>query len=226
MPAALRGSILVKSKPMGARVYLDGELRGYTPTSVGPVPMGKHLLRLERPGYRQRGELIEISPEEQEVNADLVPTPLYKKYAANLGQMAQEVTRPQIGPATANAARTLSLERVVLGVVKDLMNDGGTEVLLGFFDVRTGRRIADKKIIFQGDEYGQLKSEVARTVTALVNAGDGAQDRALRTADPLEGKAGTEEWTGEDRGGRNTQAERGKPQHDPLEGVSGTEDWN
>ena len=224
LTAALRGAAVVKTRPMGARVYIDGELRGYTPVSIGPLSMGKHLLRLERPGYRQRGELVEITPEEQEISADLVATPLYKRYDAGLGQMAQEVLRPQIGPATANAARTLSLDRVVVGVVKDLNDNGGTEVVMGLFDLRSGRRIADRKITFQGEEFGELRSEVSRAVTMLVNAGDGARDRTEHTADPLQGKHGTEDWSSEDKGGRNNLPDRSQPR-DPLHGHSGTEDW-
>jgi hypothetical protein len=139
--------------------------------------------------------------------------------------MALEVVRPQMGPGIASAARTLSLDRVIVGALKELNNDAGTEVVLGLFDTRSGKRLSDKKIIFQGDEFGQLRTEVGRTVTALINAADGNRDRPQITHDPLQGKHGTEEWSGDDRGGRNTQAERIHPPKDPLQGVSGTEDW-
>jgi hypothetical protein len=225
VPASLRGMAIVRTRPGGARVYVDGELRGYSPMTIGPLSMGKHLLRLERPGYRQRGEIVEITPEEQEVTAELVPTPLYKKYNAGMEAMALEVVRPQMGPAIGSAARTLSLDRVIVGALKELNNDGGTEVVFGLFDARSGRRLSDKKITFQGDEYGQLRSEVGRAITALVNAADGNKDRPTATRDPLQGKHGTEEWTGEDRGGKNTQSDRVHPPKDPLQGMSGTEDW-
>jgi hypothetical protein len=224
-PAQLRGLAVVRTRPGGARVYVDGEMRGYTPLSIGPLPMGKHLLRLERPGYRQRGELVEITPEEQQVTADLVPTPLYKKYNSGMEAMALEVVRPQMGPAIASAAKTLSLDRVIVGALKELNNDGGTEVVLGLFDARSGRRLSDKKVIFQGDEFGQLRTEVGRTVTALMNGADGNRDRPVVTKDPLQGKHGTEEWSGDDRGGKNTQSDRIHPPKDPLQGMSGTEDW-
>lgn len=224
-PASLRGSVVVRSKPLGARIFVDGELRGYAPASIGPLPMGKHLLQLEHPGYRQRGEIVEISPEELEVAAELVPTPIFKKYDAGRAALAQEVFKPTAGPAITTAAKTLSLDRVVVATLKELKNDAGTELVMGFFDIRSGRRLSEKKMIIQGEEYGQVRNEIGRGVTALVNAVDLARDRPKQVADPLDGKAGTEEWSGEDRGGKNTAAERSASKRDPLDNVSGTEDW-
>ena len=220
LPAALRGSVLVRTHPSGARVFVDGELKGYTPLTVGPMAMGKHLLRLEHPGYRQRGEVLEVSPEERELRAELVPTPLYRKYAAGMTQMAQEVLKTQIGATTASASRTLALDRVLVGVVKELREGTGTEMVMGLFDVRNGRRLSEKKVVFQGDEYGQLRAEVGRAVTALVNAADIAHEH---TADPLMSRHGTEDWMGDDRGGHNVNAE--KRGGDPFDVRSGTEDW-
>ena len=33
-----------------ARIFLDGEFQGYTPMKLETLPIGKHILRVERPG--------------------------------------------------------------------------------------------------------------------------------------------------------------------------------
>lgn len=46
------GSVAVESRPEGARVILDGQLLGMTPTVLSGISVGSHQLRLERDGYR------------------------------------------------------------------------------------------------------------------------------------------------------------------------------
>ena len=71
--AQLRGNFNVKSKPAGARVYLNGEFQGYTPFSLQTLPIGKQLLRVERPGFRQFGTIIEVTPEDQDLTREPSP---------------------------------------------------------------------------------------------------------------------------------------------------------
>ena len=49
---SLVGSLLVESRPPGARVVLDGKALGVTPLTVPDVRPGSHPLRLERAGYK------------------------------------------------------------------------------------------------------------------------------------------------------------------------------
>ncbi|MBI3185201.1 MAG: PEGA domain-containing protein [Myxococcales bacterium] len=223
--AQLRGNLNVKSRPAGARVYLDGEFQGYTPVSLQTLPIGKHVLRLERPGCKQHGAVVEVTPEEQEIATDLSPTPPFKAYDSLLDKLAQEVTREKGGATMASIAKTLNLDRGVVGTVKEINESGGLELLVGIFDLKAGKKLSGKKIIFQGDEYGQLKSEVGRLVNQLVNAADGGGEKLVKTSDPLEGRHGTEDWNAEDRGGGRTGSEKKRRGKDPLDSVSGTEEW-
>jgi hypothetical protein len=95
--------------------------------------------------------------------------------------------------------------------------------VVGLYDLRSGHRLAGKKAVFQGDEFGQLKSELGRVVNALMNSADGPQEKVSKTADPLKGVHGTEDWGSEDRGGKGTTQK--KKSHDPLDGMNGMEDW-
>jgi serine/threonine protein kinase len=51
-PESLVGSLVVETRPAGARVVLDGKALGVTPLTVPDVRTGSHPLRLERTGYK------------------------------------------------------------------------------------------------------------------------------------------------------------------------------
>lgn len=226
--AQLRGNALVKSRPGGARVYVDGEFQGFTPMTVQTLPIGKHLLRLERPGFQQSGQLLEISPDDTEVSAELVPTSAYKNYDAQLDKVASEVVRTgQQTPGVVALGKSLHLDRALLGTVRELPERGGTEMVLAFFDINSGKRLGGKRLILQGDEFGQLKNEVNRLVNHLINSAEGGTEAVVKSSDPLTNHHGTEDWNSEDKGGktRTKEQQQKKKGGDPLEGVNGTEDW-
>jgi hypothetical protein len=217
----LRGGATVKSRPAGARVYVDGELVGYTPVTLPTLTLGKHLVRLERPGFRQHGLILEVTPDDVESSTDLVPTPAYTAYDAQLDRVAGEVIRGGDKSAGVTAlGNSLGLERALVGTVKAV--EGGSELHLGYYDIKSGRRLGGRRAVLQGDEFGQLKQEMERMVNQLVNT---SGEKVTRSSDPLDTRGGTEDWSAEDRGGRTKAAEKKKKTDDPLDAVSGTEDW-
>lgn len=222
--SSLRGTVTVKSQPLGARVYLDGEFQGYTPFTLPPLQVGKHMLKLSRPGFRQYGQLMEVTPDDAEVTAELSPTNNYKKYDSQLDKVATEIVKTTPSPSAVTMGKALSIDRGLLGTVKDL-GPNGTELVVGFFDLRDGKKLASRRIVLQGDEFGQEKQEMSRLVNYLVNNGLGGGEQKVKAADPLENRHGMEEWNGEDQGGRSRQVSEKKKKGDPLDGVNGTEDW-
>ena len=73
-PASERfsGELAVESRPAGASVYIDDRLVGRTPLSVGAVPAGEHLVRLELDGYRRWTSSIRVvAAESNRVTASL-----------------------------------------------------------------------------------------------------------------------------------------------------------
>jgi PEGA domain len=226
--AALRGNALVKSKPAGARVYVDGEFRGFTPMTVQTLSVGNHLLRLERPGFHQYGQVMVVTPDDVEVSATLRPTDAYKAYDARLDTVAAELLRggnAPSNPAVSGLGRSLGLERSLLGTVRHQPDNGTTELVLGFYDLSSGRRLGGRRVVLQGDEYGQLKSEMGRLVNHLINNAEGGRERAVKSSDPLDNSHGMDEWNAEDRGGKRTSKDKRSGKGDPLDAVSGTEDW-
>ncbi|RKG93966.1 PEGA domain-containing protein [Corallococcus sp. CA053C] len=219
----LRGTATFKSRPAGARVFVDGEAVGYTPVTLPALPVGKHLVRMERPGFRQFGQIAEVTPDDTEVSAALVPTATYKAYDVQLDKVVSDVSRPSDKPANAVVAlgKSLGLDRTLLGTVR-VIPEKGTELAVGLFDVKSGKRLGSRRLVLQGDEYGQLKLEMERVVNQLINT---EGEKVIRAKDPLEGRSGAEDWSAEDRGGQQKQSEKKRSTDDPLDSMSGTEDW-
>lgn len=222
--AQLRGALNLKSKPSGARVYLGGQFQGYSPLSLHTLAVGKHLLRLERPGHQLFGMMVSVSPEEQEVGTELSPTPAFKAYDAVLDKLSAEVARGKGGPTMASIAKKLNLDRGLVGTLKEVNESGGLELRVGVFDLKSGARLSGKKSLLQGDEFGQLQAEVGRLVHRLLEEATSVRERVVKASDPLENRQGTEEWNLEGRDSRSSERPK-KRSKDPLESVSGTEDW-
>lgn len=219
--SVLRGNATIKTRPSGARVYLDGEFRGFSPVTISTLPVGKHLLRIERPGFKRFGQIIEVSPDDVDVAAQLEATGAWKSWDGMMDKVAQDAARGQ-GASLSSLGKLLALDRAVIGTLKEVDENGATEVSVGVFDLRSGKRLSSRKVVYQGDEYGQLKNEVGKLVNALLNAADGPKETAVRSSDPLDRTSGMEDWSGEDKGGK---VQKKKGAGDPLDGVSGMEDW-
>jgi hypothetical protein len=56
----VRRKMVVNSNPSGARVYFDGEYKGTTPVEFPFKWYGGHRLRLERDGYNDSVQVVEL----------------------------------------------------------------------------------------------------------------------------------------------------------------------
>jgi hypothetical protein len=66
------GTLVIESKPAGAKVYVDNKLAGTTPLSVPNLPAGSHAIRLERDGYRRWSSSVRVvAAERNRVTASL-----------------------------------------------------------------------------------------------------------------------------------------------------------
>ena len=57
--AAARGSITINSEPPGT-VFIDGRDVGSVPVIEEPVSVGRHTIRVERPGYKTKTETLDV----------------------------------------------------------------------------------------------------------------------------------------------------------------------
>lgn len=66
------GTLVVDSRPTGAKVFLDGRPVGNTPLSMREVRAGEHAVRLEHDGYRRwSGSVRVVAAEQNRVTASL-----------------------------------------------------------------------------------------------------------------------------------------------------------
>jgi hypothetical protein len=66
------GTLVVDSRPTGAKVYVDGRLVGSTPLSLRGVRAGEHAVRLEYDGFRRwSGSVRVVAAEQNKVTASL-----------------------------------------------------------------------------------------------------------------------------------------------------------
>ena len=66
------GTLVVDSRPSGAKVFLDGRAVGSTPLSMREVRAGEHAVRLEHDGYRRwSGSVRVVAAEQNRVTASL-----------------------------------------------------------------------------------------------------------------------------------------------------------
>jgi hypothetical protein len=66
------GTLVIESKPPGAKVYVDNKLAGTTPLTVPNLPAGSHAVRLERDGYRRWSSSVRVvAAERNRVTASL-----------------------------------------------------------------------------------------------------------------------------------------------------------
>jgi serine/threonine protein kinase len=61
-PTAVEAGISLKSNPVGAQVYVNGEFRGSTPLQI-KLPLGKHAVRLTLPDYHEWEAQIHLTEE-------------------------------------------------------------------------------------------------------------------------------------------------------------------
>ncbi|MBN2694774.1 PEGA domain-containing protein [bacterium] len=67
------GTIAVSAEPVEAKVYIDGKFAGVTPYFSDNLKVGKHYIKVEADGYVPYGEIITLLPQENPINAPLVP---------------------------------------------------------------------------------------------------------------------------------------------------------
>jgi hypothetical protein len=55
-------TLVVQSRPAGARVTINGRSTGVTPLTVATMTPGSHRVRIERPGYQPWTTTVRVTP--------------------------------------------------------------------------------------------------------------------------------------------------------------------
>ena len=65
-PERFVGTVVVESRPVGAKVFVDGKGMGVTPVTIPDVRVGSHVVRLEMAGHRRWSKSIRVVAGERE----------------------------------------------------------------------------------------------------------------------------------------------------------------
>jgi tetratricopeptide (TPR) repeat protein len=206
-----RGSTSLFSTPAGARVFIDGEVKGYAPLSVDRLPVGRHLVRFERPGYMNFGQVVDItSTDDTPVKAHFQATKDYADVEDQLGQALKEVEATACGQATFRLIKHYNLDRAIFANVR---TSGDNLVLdLALVDLPSHKRIAHRKNSFEGEDPQNLSREVNRLVAGLLaDADDRPKASSGGSKDPLDSIDGMEGWDEDKGGGRSSSDDDDRP---------------
>ncbi len=81
-PAVVRGQLVVRSKPSGARLEVNGRDRGRTPVTVRDLPLGAVTLKLTRDGYTAEQRRVTLTSARSSQTLDVPMTKAPAKAAA------------------------------------------------------------------------------------------------------------------------------------------------
>jgi hypothetical protein len=217
---ALLGSLTVQTNPPGGRVFLEGVYRGYAPITLDRLPVGKHLLRIERAGSTTYGTLVEVAAgDESVIRPKLAPTAEYAALESSLDRVADEFERGAAGAELMKMGARLKVDRALIGVVRT--NETRVVVDCVFADFASRRKLARRTRTFEGEEYGELEKEVQRFGNLLLAEGENRpREGARHTRDPLDSHTGMEDWD-EENGSGGARDEPGRVPPKVKKGESG-----
>jgi len=164
------GKLELETRPAGARVFIDGQPQGTTPTRV-ELAGGKHVLRLERTGFYPTAELLDVASRRETLySVTLSATP----GAASLNQIiagaADEASHGHPGEHTQELAGKFHLDRVLIGSVSS--HGIKVSLLLALADPKSGALLGRQEMLLTADgtDADQLEfdaQEAARKLFAL-----------------------------------------------------------
>lgn len=112
--ANAKGQLLVKTEPAGARVWVDGQLRGVSPITVDGLSAGKHFVTAVAGGYA----LLQSQAAPGETSLELTPSEL----AADWKKAMLDIKRDPDGSTRDAAAQALAqkagVDQVLLVIAK------------------------------------------------------------------------------------------------------------
>jgi len=208
------GSLDVTSVPEGASVFLDGMPMGITPITINDVLVGRHFIKISKPGYQYFGSVLSVSSAKTKtLDGSLVSIPTVGRAIGEIEKLPALCAK---NPASAGAA----LKTIVadLGVDQALVivlsAPEGQVASLGFsiYDRIKGGFVAQR----QGESPDLTNAsllekggDLTASILKAALAKDGGQGQPVTTLTPgmLAGEETGEEKT-KDKGGKKSIAKK------------------
>lgn len=136
--ANAKGQLLVKTEPAGARVWVDGQLRGVSPITVDGLSAGKHFVTAVAGGYA----LVQAQVAPGETELELTPAELageWKKALLDIKRDPEGSTRDAAAQALAQKA---GVDQVLLVIAKKSTAGEQLDVTAARLEARDGHNDA------------------------------------------------------------------------------------
>jgi hypothetical protein len=125
------GTVLAKSTPAGAEVYLNGVFKGITPASLAKVPEGTHFVRMEKDGYAPWGQAVEFfATHEETLEATLKETGQRGRFASESQKAMGDLDDDPPATEAVGLGQWLGVNRLVLVSVKQRGDEVSAEASL------------------------------------------------------------------------------------------------
>jgi hypothetical protein len=150
------GTVSVRIKPFGAKVYLDGVPQETTsPVDIRNVPVGEHFIVAEKKGFGRYWQRLAVQTGNNAVDARLDEWPLILPYPFSM-RGDQDAT-----DALAQLGNNLNSNVLVLGRFSEPgIEQGGVQAQL--FDVRSKEFSRVEEIAFSADRTKKTAEELAK----------------------------------------------------------------
>lgn len=141
------GSVLVKSEPAGAEVYLNGVFKGITPLNVIKVPEGEHFLRLEKDGYLPWGKVVGFyATHEETVSANLQKSAGHLAFEKKTRAILEDLDEDPPEPGLLELAGWLRVEKLAVAKVTQRGDEVNAEAAL--IQVAPPKTLAHRSMTF------------------------------------------------------------------------------
>ncbi len=112
-------SLSVTSQP-GAEVFIDGKARGATPLKTTEQMAGRHLVRVQSPGYVPSARWIEVKADGQaEVSIELAEGDRLEEYSTAMAEARADLERSRPGRGITHLSRLLGAGSLILVIAAD-----------------------------------------------------------------------------------------------------------
>jgi hypothetical protein len=139
------GTVLVRSNPTAAEVYLNGVFKGITPLTLVKVPKGAHFIRVEMDGYIPWGKQVKFfATHEKTTKANLKEAALLSKFAKKSQKILANLDADPPGMAIIQLGKWLRVERLMLASVKQRSDEIVAEAVM--VQIQPPRKLVFKKI--------------------------------------------------------------------------------
>ena len=181
------GTVLVKSNPAAAEVYLNGVFKGITPLTLVKIPEGVHFVRVEKDGYLPWGQQVEFyATHEETAEANLKEAALASKFSEECKRVLSDLDEDPPRKAAIQFGEWLRVERVLLASVKQRGDEVVAEAVM--IQLQPPKKLSFKKTEFNLTSANFLAradaffSSLYRDVKMPAVEGEGKRTTPLLTA--------------------------------------------